>query len=47
MWRLQNDMSPVSRAQPKKEESDDQPTFTDIQLDVREESSTMSGFLRG
>jgi len=47
MWRLQNDMSPVSRVQPKKEEQDDQPTFTDIQLDVREETSTMSGFLRG
>ncbi|TXC67482.1 PilT/PilU family type 4a pilus ATPase [Piscinibacter aquaticus] len=46
MWRLQNDMSPVSRIQPKKEEQDDQPTFTDIQLDVREESSTMSGLLR-
>jgi twitching motility protein PilU len=46
MWRLQNDMSPVSRIQPKKEETDDQPTFTEIQLDVREESSTMSGLLR-
>ena len=46
MWRLQNDMSPVSRIQPKKEETDDQPTFTDIQLDVREETSTMSGLLR-
>src|SRR3990167_4776668 len=46
MWRLQNDMSPVSRIQPKKEENDDQPTFTEIQLDVREESSTMSGLLR-
>jgi len=47
MWRLQNDMAPVSRAQAKKEESDDQPTFTEIQLDVRpDESSTMSGTLR-
>ncbi|WP_341889838.1 PilT/PilU family type 4a pilus ATPase [Variovorax sp. YR752] len=46
MWRLQNDMSPVSRIQPKKEENDDQPTFTEIQLDVRDESSTMSGLLR-
>ena len=46
MWRLQNDMSPVSRIQPKKEEQDDQPTFTEIQLDVREETSTMSGLLR-
>ena len=46
MWRLQNDMAPVSRIQPKKEENDDQPTFTEIQLDVRDESSTMSGLLR-
>jgi twitching motility protein PilU len=46
MWRLQNDMSPVSRIQPKKEENDDQPTFTEIQLDVRDEASTMSGALR-
>jgi len=46
MWRLQNDMSPVSRIQPKKEENDDQPTFTEIQLDVRDDSSTMSGMLR-
>jgi len=46
MWRLQNDMSPVSRIQPKKEEPDDQPTFTEITLDVREETSTLSGGLR-
>ena len=46
MWRLQNDMSPVSRAQVKKEEETDQPTFTEITLDVRGEDSTMSGTLR-
>lgn len=47
MWRLQNDMSPVSRVQAKKEENDDQPTFTDITLDVRpEDGSTLSGSLR-
>jgi twitching motility protein PilU len=46
MWRLQNDMAPVSRIQAKKEENDDQPTFTEITLDVREENSTMSGSLR-
>jgi twitching motility protein PilU len=40
MWRLQNDMSPVSRAAPKKEESDDQPTFTEITLDVRPDELT-------
>jgi twitching motility protein PilU len=47
MWRLQNDMSPVSRIQAKKEEETDQPTFTEITLDVRtDEHSTMSGSLR-
>jgi len=47
MWRLQNDMSPVSRVQAKKEEETDQPTFTEITLDVRnDEHSTMSGSLR-
>lgn len=47
MWRLQNDMSPVSRVQAKKEENDDQPTFTEITLDVRpEDGSTLSGALR-
>lgn len=34
MWRLQNDMEPISRLQPKKEEVDDHPVFTDITLDV-------------
>jgi twitching motility protein PilU len=38
MWRLANDMTPVSRLlTPKKEESDDQPSFTEITLDVRPE----------
>jgi twitching motility protein PilU len=40
MWRLQNDMSPVSRIVQKKEESDDQPTFTEITLDVRPDDHT-------
>jgi twitching motility protein PilU len=35
LWRLQNDMSPVSRIAPKKEENGDEPTFTEITLDVR------------
>jgi twitching motility protein PilU len=35
MWRLQNDMSPVSRIVTKKEEQDDHATFTEITLDVR------------
>jgi twitching motility protein PilU len=34
LWRLQNDTGPVSRAPVKKEENDDQPTFTEIKLDV-------------
>jgi len=48
MWRLQNDASPLSTAAPaKKEETDDQPSFTEITIDVRpEEHSTMSGSLR-
>ncbi len=44
MWRLANDMEPVSRLQPKKEESDDQPTFTEIQLDVPGDEGRASGF---
>jgi twitching motility protein PilU len=43
MWRLQNDMSPVSRLQQKKEESDDQPTFTEITLDVRPDDHSTRG----
>ncbi len=46
MWRLQNDMSPVSRIAPKKEENDDQPSFTEITLDVPPEPPT-SRFLTG
>ena len=48
MWRLQNDMTPISRLTPKKDEpSDDQPSFTEITLDVRPEpASTASGSLR-
>jgi twitching motility protein PilU len=46
MWRLQNDMSPVSRVATKKEEPDDQPTFTEITLDVRpDEINTRSAGL--
>ena len=33
LWRLQNDTTPVSRAGPKREESD-QPQFTDFAVDV-------------
>ena len=44
MWRLQNDMDPVSRLQPKKEEVDDQPTFTEITLDVPSDDGRNSGF---
>ena len=47
MWRLQNDMSPVSRVQAKKEDTDDQPTFTEITLDVRpDDASTRSAGLQ-
>ena len=37
MWRLQNDMTPVSRIVQKKEEESDQPSFTEITIDVRPE----------
>jgi twitching motility protein PilU len=48
MWRLQNDTGPISRIAPKKEEvNDDQPTFTEITLDVRpDEGVTGMGGLR-
>ncbi len=46
LWRLQNDTGPASRLTARKEEQDDQPTFTEIQFDVRPETpSTMSGGL--
>jgi twitching motility protein PilU len=35
MWRLQNDMAPISRIVAKREEQDDHATFTEITLDVR------------
>lgn len=38
MWRLQNDMTPVSRIAPKQEEQDDQAQFTEITLDVLPEA---------
>ena len=44
MWRLQNDMTPVSRIVPKKEENDDQPSFTEITLDVRTDEPRTRGF---
>ena len=40
MWRLQNDMTPVSRIVAKREEQDDQALFTEITLDVRPEPAT-------
>ncbi|HEY9238812.1 MAG TPA: PilT/PilU family type 4a pilus ATPase [Burkholderiaceae bacterium] len=47
MWRLQNDMTPVSRIAPKRDESDDQASFTEITLDVRPEpASTSAASLR-
>jgi len=44
MWRLQNSMEPVSRLTPKKDEADDKPTFTEITLDVPEDTGRNSGF---
>jgi twitching motility protein PilU len=41
MWRLQNDMSPVSRIAAKKPEPEDGASFTEITLDVRPEQLTI------
>ena len=47
MWRLANDMDPISRLTPKKEEPDgDLPTFTEITLDVPADDGRSSGFNR-
>ncbi|CAN5262302.1 type IVa pilus ATPase TapW [soil metagenome] len=47
MWRLQNDMTAATRLTPKKEDTDDQPTFTEITLDVLPEPvATSAGSLR-
>ncbi|HNT39322.1 MAG TPA: PilT/PilU family type 4a pilus ATPase [Rubrivivax sp.] len=35
LWRLQNELSPASRAAPKKEEEPEHASFTEITLDVR------------
>ena len=48
MWRLENDMTPVSRLVVKKEEQNEHATYTEIALDVRpEDLSTRAGSLRG
>jgi twitching motility protein PilU len=48
MWRLQNDTSPLaSQAPAKKEELDEQPSFTEITIDVHpEEVATLSPNIR-
>jgi twitching motility protein PilU len=43
MWRLANDMSPVSRLQPKEEEEDQTASFTEITLDVQPEERKSAG----
>ena len=40
MWRLQNDTGPVSRIAVKRAESDDNPVFTKMSVDVRPEPAT-------
>ena len=42
MWRLQNDMTPVSRLATKREEQDDVAVFTEFSLDVHPDSPTTS-----
>jgi twitching motility protein PilU len=45
MWRLQNDMTPQSKTVPTaQDEADDEPTFSEISLDVRFEESRRTGF---
>jgi twitching motility protein PilU len=47
MWRLENDVAPATRLVAKKEESEDQASFTEITLDVRpDELSTRATGLR-
>jgi twitching motility protein PilU len=46
MWRLANDSEPVSRLAKKEEPADEQPTFTDITLDVPGDEGRASGFAR-
>jgi twitching motility protein PilU len=43
MWRLANDMSPVSRLTPKEEEEDQTASFTEITLDVQPEERKSAG----
>jgi twitching motility protein PilU len=42
MWRLQNDSGSQSKLLPKKEEKDDGPSFTEITLDVRDDTRRTS-----
>ncbi len=35
MWRLQNDFQKADQAQPTDEHHDDEPSFTEITLDVK------------
>ena len=47
MWRLENDVAPATRLVAKKEDMDDQASFTEITLDVRpDEASTRAASLR-
>ena len=40
MWRLQNDVAPISRLTAKRDETDDHAVFTEVTIDVRPESPT-------
>ena len=40
MWRLENDVAPATRLVAKKDEQDDQASFTEITLDVRPEDAS-------
>ena len=40
MWRLQNDMTPISRVSVKRDDSDDQAVYTEMTVEVRPEPTT-------
>jgi len=42
MWRLQNDVAPISRITPKKEEAD-VPVYTELTIEVRQDELPRAG----
>ena len=44
MWRLENDFSSATKAKEPEEDTDDQPSFTEITLDVRHDKTGNTGY---